>query len=83
MWVGNTNVEPGQYLAKYDAKTGEISIMDHKMVIATAKATVKRNEKYSAGNTFLSNRTPMGERLTGIRLGGSHEEIVLTDIPIE
>ena len=83
MWVGNTNVEPGQYLAKYDANTGEISIIAHKMVIATAKATVKRNNRYSVGNAFLANTTPMGERLTGIRVRGSYDEIVITNIPIE
>lgn len=83
MWINSTSVEPGQYLVKYDATTGEISILDGNKVVATAKATVKTNDKSFTSDALLTSTTPSGMKLTGIRLGGQREEIVITDMTVE
>lgn len=82
-WVNSTSIEPGSYLVRYDAKTGEITILDGKTVVATAKATVKTNDKSFANDALLTITTPMGRKLTGIRLGGQREEIMITDMSVE
>lgn len=83
MWVNSTSVEPGNYLVKYDAKTGELSILDGKKVLATAKATVKTSDKSFTSDALLTTTTPMGTKLTGIRLRGMREEIVITEMAVE
>lgn len=82
-WVNETSLEPGDYVVKYDAKAGEITIWDGKKVIATAKATVKMNEKSNPSDGFTTTSTATGRKLTGIRLGGKHEEITITDLSVE
>jgi hypothetical protein len=82
-WVNSTSIQPGSYLVRYDAKTGEISVMDGKEVVATAKATVKTNDKSFTSDALLTTTTPMGRKLTGIRLGGHREEILITDMTVE
>jgi hypothetical protein len=83
IWVNSTSVEPGNYLVKYDAKTGEATIYDGKRLVVTAKATIKTSEKPFASDSLLTTTTPAGTRLTGIRLGGQHEEIMFTDVVVE
>ena len=83
MWVNSTSVEPGQYVVKYDAQTGEMTILDRNKVIVTAKATVKTSEKSFADGVILTSATPGGRKLTGIRLAGQREEIFITDLTAE
>lgn len=83
IWVNSTSVEPGAYLVKYDAKTGEASIYDGKRLVVTVKATIKTSEKPFAGDALLTITTPTGTKLTGVRLGGQHEEIMFTNMSVE
>lgn len=83
IWVNSTSLQAGSYLVKYDAKTGEVTILDGKTVVATAKATVKTNDKSFTSDALLTTKTPMGVKLTGIRLGGQREEIMITDMAVE
>lgn len=83
IWVNTTAIERGEYLVKYDANTGEITILNGKKVIATAKATVKTNDKAFTSDALLTVTTPEGTKLTGLRLGGQHEEIMITDMAAE
>jgi hypothetical protein len=78
--VNGTVVKPGFYLIKYNAGTGEMSIMRGHKVVATAKATVKMSGEKFDRDAVLTKSTSMGEVLTGVRLGGQHEELDLTDI---
>jgi len=80
LWVNTTAIEPGDYVVKYDASTGEITILNGKKVVATAKATVKTNEKSATGDALLTSTTPAGTQLNGMRFGGQHEEIMITDM---
>ena len=83
IWVNSTSVEPGDYLVKYDAKSGEATIYDGKRLVVTAKATIKISEKPFASDSLLTTTTPAGTKLTGVRLGGQHEEIMFTDVSVE
>jgi hypothetical protein len=83
MWINNTSVEAGDYLVKYDAQTGEMTILDGKKVVATAKATIRTSEKSFTSDALLTSTTPAGAKLTGIRLGGQREEIMITDLTAE
>lgn len=79
-WVNNTSVKAGTYIAEYNAQSGEINFLDSKKkVVATAKATVKTSEKKFAGDALMTSTTPNGSKLTGIRLGGQREEIMITE----
>src|SRR5437868_3431551 len=79
--VGSTLVKKGDYLVKYNAPTGEVTFMDMKKhkVIATAMATVKMNDKKAESDALYTKKTPAGEKLIGLRLGGQREELTLTD----
>lgn len=83
VWINNTSVEAGDYLVKYDVQAGEMTILDGKKVVATAKATIKTSEKAFTSDALLTSTTPSGKKLTGIRLGGQHEEILITDMSTE
>ena len=76
--VGSTLVKKGDYLVKYNAQTGEVSFMEGKKVVATAKATVKMNEKKAESDALYTKKTSTGEELIGMRLSGQHEELTFT-----
>ncbi|HZS08522.1 MAG TPA: hypothetical protein VFD58_27055 [Blastocatellia bacterium] len=77
--VGSTMVEKGDYLIKYDAETGEMKVMDGKKVVAQARAVVKVNDKKAEHDMLYLTATPTGDKLTSVKLGGQHEEIVIAD----
>ncbi len=80
VWINTTSVKPGTYIAEYNAQSGEVNFLDSKKkVVATAKATVTTSEKKFPGDALMTTTTPNGSKLTGIRLGGQREEIVITD----
>jgi hypothetical protein len=83
VWVNSTSVEPGEYLVKYDAKTGEATVYDGKRVVVTAKATIKTSDKSFASDALLTTTTSTGTKLIGVRLGGQREEIMITDMAVE
>lgn len=78
--VNTTMVKPGNYLIKYDAKTGEATILDGKKVVVTVKASVTTSEKVFPSDALLVSATPSGNKLNGIRLGGQHEEIDFAEV---
>ena len=82
IWVNNTLVKPGYYLIEYDASNGQMKIMSGKKVVAQAPATVKVSSEKFDRDALLTRTTSMGEQLTGVRLGGQHEELDLNDIVV-
>lgn len=80
--ISTTMVKKGHYLVKYNAEKGMVKIIDEnddKKVIATAKATVKMNDKSYDRDEILTKNSSGSMLLTGLRLGGQKEEITLTD----
>src|SRR5437868_2256906 len=80
--VGNTTLKKGDYLVKFDAATSQISFFNmnkNKVVVATAMATVKVNEKKAESDALYTKMTPRGEQLIGLRLGGQHEELTFVE----
>lgn len=80
VWVNNTLVKPGKYLIRYDAAMGVMKVMEGDEVVAEAKATVRIHDEKFHQDALLTTDTSKGEVLTGIRLGGQHEEIQLTEM---
>lgn len=80
IWVNNTLVKPGKYLIRYDAAMGVMKILEGDDVVAEAKATVRVNDEKFHQDALLTTETSKGEVLTGIRLGGQHEEIQVTEM---
>ena len=78
--VNNTLVKKGEYLVKYNAQTGQVSFMDGRKMVAQAKASVKVNDKKAESDVLYTKMTPAGEKLTGMKLGGQHEEITISDV---
>lgn len=80
--VGNTMVKKGFYLVKYNTETGMLKVVDEgegNKVIAMAKATVKMNDKDFERDEILTNTASGHSMLTGLRLGGQKEELILTE----
>ena len=80
--VGDTMVKKGYYLVKYNTETGEVKVVDaknKKKVIATAKATMKMNEKDFPHDEILTREASGHSMLIGLRLGGQKEELTLSD----
>jgi hypothetical protein len=80
--VGNTMVKKGFYLVKYNTETGMVKVIDEtdkKKVIATAKATVKMNEKDFERDEIVTRDMSGHAMLVGLRLGGQKEELTLSD----
>jgi hypothetical protein len=80
--VGNTMVKKGFYLVKYNTETGTVKIVkadNKKKVVASAKATIKMNDKDFERDEILTKTTGGHEMLTALRLGGQKEELTLTE----
>jgi hypothetical protein len=82
MYVNGTKVKPGRYLVRYNSDSGEVQLERNGKVIAQAKATVVVNNDKFDQDALLTRTTASGTQLTGIRLGGQHEEIQLADISV-
>jgi hypothetical protein len=79
VFVGGTLVKSGSYKVKFDRETGMVKILDDNDVLATSKATVKMNEDKAENDAILTTRSPEGTKLTGLRLAGQREEIVISE----
>jgi hypothetical protein len=80
VWVNDTLVKPGKYMIRYEAASGMMKILDGDNVVVQAKATVTTNtEKFDQDALLISN-TSKGDVLTGVRLGGQHEELRLSEV---
>ena len=80
--VGNTMVKKGFYLVKYNTETGMLKVVDEgegKKIVATAKATMKMNDKDFEHDEILTSTASGHSMLTGLRLGGQKEELMLTE----
>lgn len=80
--VGNTMVKKGFYLVKYNTETGMLKVVDEgegKKIVATAKATMKMNDKNFEHDEILTSTASGHSMLTGLRLGGQKEELMLTE----
>jgi len=75
--INNTVIKKGTYLVRFDAGTGEMSILNGDKVIARAKATVHMNDKKFRNDALLTTTTPEGPKVTALRLGGQREELTI------
>jgi hypothetical protein len=75
--VGNTILEKGEYLVKYNLQTGEVSFknLDEGEIVATAKATVKMNEEKFEQDALVTREG----KLIALRLGGQREELIISE----
>ena len=79
VFVGGTIVKSGSYKVEFDRETGMVKIKDDNDVLATSKATLKMNEEKAKDDAVLTTRSPEGMKLTGLRLAGHREEIVISE----
>ncbi|HEX4947913.1 MAG TPA: hypothetical protein VFZ34_14670 [Blastocatellia bacterium] len=80
--VGNTMVKKGFYLIKYNTETGMVKVVDEtdkNKVIATAKATMKTNEKDFERDEIVTREMSGHAMLIGLRMGGKKQELTLSD----
>src|SRR5215475_13427248 len=80
--VGDVHVKRGEYLVKYNEETGMLKIVkadNPGKIVATARATMKVNDKNFERDEILTRTVGGHETLTGLRLGGQKEELTLLD----
>lgn len=80
--VGDTMVKKGYYLVKYNTETGMVKVIDEsdkKKVVATAKASLKLNDKHFDRDEIITRDAAGHTMLTGLRLGGQKEELTLSE----
>ncbi|HWQ34306.1 MAG TPA: hypothetical protein VNQ79_15770 [Blastocatellia bacterium] len=77
--VGNTLVKPGDYLIRYNTETGEMKVMKGDDVVAQARAMLKVNNEKVPHDVLYFNTSNGTYQLTGLKLGGQREELVLSD----
>lgn len=75
--VGNTMVKKGHYLVKFNSVTSVVSIMEGSKVVASSKATMRMNDKDFDKDEVVVTETAGQNVLTGLRLGGQKEELIL------
>lgn len=79
MLVGTTLVKKGRYLVRYDVITKQMTVLDGDRLVASVPATMKLYDKSFDSDALLTADTPAGLRLTGLRLGGQREELILSE----
>ena len=75
--VGTTLVKKGRYLVKYDTTSRQMAVFDNGKMIVEVPASVRMAEKAFESDALLTADTGQGLKLTGLRLGGHHEELIL------
>jgi len=75
--VGNTLVKKGHYQVKYNKVTSTVFIFDGSKPVASAKATMTMRDKDFDKDEILVSETAGAVVLTGLRLGGQKEELML------
>lgn len=75
--VGNTLVKKGHYQVKFNTATNTVFIFDGSKPVASAKATLKVNDKDFDKDEILTTETGGQFVLMGLRLGGQKEELIL------
>jgi hypothetical protein len=74
--VGGTLVKKGVYSVKFDDKTGELSILDGKKVIAKAPTTAEKRERKARDFTYKSRGGDVKELLT-VTFEGSDQDLTI------
>ena len=77
--VGSTFVKKGRYLVKFDTVSGQMGVYERGDLVVQVPATVRTHMKKFDSDALLTVDTIQGLKLTGLRLGGEREELVLTE----
>ncbi len=80
VYVNGVKIKPGRYKVRFDGASHEMKLERDADVVVTAKATVVVNSDKFDRDALLTRGSEDSMQLTGIRLGGQHEEIQITDI---
>jgi len=77
--VNNTLVKKGDYRAKVDFETGEMSLIDNGDVITTIKGQVVEREMKSRYTAISLKDVDGGRKLVGLMVQGERRTLVLND----
>lgn len=78
VYVNGIKVKPGRYKVRFDSATHNMTLERNGDVVVTAKASVVVNsDEFDRDAILTSGISEDSMQLTGIRLGGQHEEIQL------
>lgn len=77
--VNNTLVKKGDYRAKVDFETGEMTLIDNGDVIATIKGQVVEREMKSRYTAISLKDVEGGRKLVGLIVQGERRALVLND----
>lgn len=77
--VNNTLVRKGDYRAKVDFETGEMTLIDKGNVIATVKGQVVEREMKSRHTAISLKDVDGGRKLVGLMVQGEKRALVLND----
>ncbi len=80
VYVNGVKIKPGRYKVRFDGASHEMKLERDADVVVTAKATVVVNSDKFDRDALLTRGSEDSMQVTGIRLGGQHEEIQITDI---
>lgn len=75
--VNNTVVKKGEYQVRFNEQTGELTILNGKNTVATAKAKLEKRNKKASSTTLDTRQNDKGAALISITLEGDTEAIVL------
>jgi hypothetical protein len=78
MKVNGTLVRKGTYEVKFDDKSGELSIMKNKKVIARASATLAKRDRSARQFVLRSSGSGDDLQLTGVTFMGSDHDVIIS-----
>lgn len=78
--LDNTLVRKGDYRARVDFETGELTLMNNGDVIATVKGQVVEREMKSRYTAVSLRDTGSGRKMVGLMLAGDKRTLVLNDL---
>lgn len=77
--VNDTLIKKGDYRARVNFETGELTLLDKGEVIATVKGQVVERNMKSRYTAISLKETEKGRKLTGLMLEGDKRALVLND----
>ncbi len=77
--VNGTMVKKGDYEAKFDEQTSELTILNGNHVVATAKVKEKGLPKKADQTKYDLHQSANGPVLTQVTFGGDHYTLMLDD----
>ncbi len=75
--VNGTTVKKGEYQATFDEQTSELSIMNGKHVVATAKVMEESLPRKADQTKYDLHQSDQGPMLTKVTFGGDHYALLL------